>query len=648
MAEKITLTGNEGFHIHPPVNSTTNGFMSKTDKIMLDASTAEDTPGTLVKRDSNGQAKVSEPTDPEHIARKQDVDNLIITTPKIAEEAVTSPKIADEAIEARHISGGLTLIGDALGINAKFNLIDEQLADIAINIRHLGAIADDPSAAAKNINTTIINQALSDCRLNRHSLFIPGKFHVNATVVLASPELDFVPIFGTSKEDSALIFNGDAPIISCAGTSDNYVSCGLIEKLNLTNLNTGTNARAIECSYTGTLNLNEINIKAQNDGITGIECISPTFQDVYIYGSDIRLQSGIKGLFRNLKWIGGRIYGATYSINIGGDYALFEGLNVEFSKVICKQNGAIAGILFNGCHFETSDLLFTNAVTVPLPNTLNNEGVWADNSSQGTGITGKVEFKSCIIRTINQNTNFVVIKSQPSFVYNLKFDGCSLDDGANFIIAGTFLYDGSTNVPSGITIEVVGQTAPTIKIQKDIYTKYIVPSNSGYEFSRINNVDFDKFAILEPAGRGYVGNNGVAMSFSSSNDRGLVRDDPNLADPNIVIGEKQSIKVRQTSTGLMPFAFETSTTRPSIYAQGLGGFDFDTTRGLLAYDTNPGNWEGWFSVPSRRVDSVPTTGTYQRGDIILVRLPDAGGYAFFVCTTAGTPGVWKQAGTISA
>ena len=100
MAEKINLIGNEGFHIHAPVNSTTNGFMIKTDKAILDASTAAKTPSTLMKRDSNGQSKVSAPLDPEHIARKQDVDNLIITTGKIAPGAVTPNEMSAASLNA--------------------------------------------------------------------------------------------------------------------------------------------------------------------------------------------------------------------------------------------------------------------------------------------------------------------------------------------------------------------------------------------------------------------------------------------------------------------------------------------------------------------------------------------------------------------
>lgn len=46
--------------------------------------------------------------------------------------------------------------------------------------------------------------------------------------------------------------------------------------------------------------------------------------------------------------------------------------------------------------------------------------------------------------------------------------------------------------------------------------------------------------------------------------------------------------------------------------------------------------------------AAPTTGTWQRGDIVLNASPSAAGTIGWVCVTAGTPGTWKTFGTISA
>lgn len=47
-------------------------------------------------------------------------------------------------------------------------------------------------------------------------------------------------------------------------------------------------------------------------------------------------------------------------------------------------------------------------------------------------------------------------------------------------------------------------------------------------------------------------------------------------------------------------------------------------------------------------NAAPTTGTYDAGAIWLNDLPTAGGFIGWVCVTAGTPGVWKTFGAISA
>lgn len=45
--------------------------------------------------------------------------------------------------------------------------------------------------------------------------------------------------------------------------------------------------------------------------------------------------------------------------------------------------------------------------------------------------------------------------------------------------------------------------------------------------------------------------------------------------------------------------------------------------------------------------SVPTTGTWLRGDIVFDLTPTAGSFIGWVCTASGTPGTWKTWGAIS-
>jgi hypothetical protein len=56
-------------------------------------------------------------------------------------------------------------------------------------------------------------------------------------------------------------------------------------------------------------------------------------------------------------------------------------------------------------------------------------------------------------------------------------------------------------------------------------------------------------------------------------------------------------------------------------------------------DTSSGSWT---SEPS-----VPTTGTWALGDIVLNSTPVAGGVWGWICIAAGTPGTWKSLGAVS-
>lgn len=46
--------------------------------------------------------------------------------------------------------------------------------------------------------------------------------------------------------------------------------------------------------------------------------------------------------------------------------------------------------------------------------------------------------------------------------------------------------------------------------------------------------------------------------------------------------------------------------------------------------------------------AAPISGTWKRGDKVILSTPSASGYLGYVCTTAGTPGTWKGYGTIQA
>ncbi len=59
---------------------------------------------------------------------------------------------------------------------------------------------------------------------------------------------------------------------------------------------------------------------------------------------------------------------------------------------------------------------------------------------------------------------------------------------------------------------------------------------------------------------------------------------------------------------------------------------------LLASESKDGVFDG--------SSGAPATGTWAVGDELVYRTPTAGGYRGSVCTTAGTPGTWKEFGAI--
>lgn len=69
------------------------------------------------------------------------------------------------------------------------------------------------------------------------------------------------------------------------------------------------------------------------------------------------------------------------------------------------------------------------------------------------------------------------------------------------------------------------------------------------------------------------------------------------------------------------------------------------------YGVNPQRWKGDVDIdPDNRfiLSTAPATGDWARGDVVYRSAPSASGYIGFVCTTAGTPGTWKDWGAIVA
>ena len=88
---------------------------------------------------------------------------------------------------------------------------------------------------------------------------------------------------------------------------------------------------------------------------------------------------------------------------------------------------------------------------------------------------------------------------------------------------------------------------------------------------------------------------------------------------------------------LIPY---TSSTKP----WGTDGLTYvDTTNSIKKVCTAINS--NWINISKN--NTIPSEGTWAKGDIIYNSNPTAGGYVGWVCITAGTPGTWKGFGLIS-
>jgi hypothetical protein len=81
-----------------------------------------------------------------------------------------------------------------------------------------------------------------------------------------------------------------------------------------------------------------------------------------------------------------------------------------------------------------------------------------------------------------------------------------------------------------------------------------------------------------------------------------------------------------------------------IGTEGVAGNVFISTPTL----TGAPSTRLWLQRAVWHAGSAPTSGTWQRGDIVFNRDASAGGKIGWICTASGAPGIWKAWGTIDA
>jgi hypothetical protein len=247
IAQKMSLQGGEGFHMHPPADETRNGFMTVEDRKTMSGATPSPTPNTLMKRNSSGRAKVTEPVDEDDIARKKEVDVVNDTISKHTTSTSAHPAqnitYGGNVVGANNVKQGLdmlkdrvdnivsqagddnTEIKDARGgfpvLSARLDSSDVRLEDLAYNVKKFGALGDNSTD-----DTTAIQVTVDACGAAGGGVvyFPPGRYLSGlvkvkySNVYLVGAGIGATKLIMKPLNDSALIQLGDYADESIRGT----------------------------------------------------------------------------------------------------------------------------------------------------------------------------------------------------------------------------------------------------------------------------------------------------------------------------------------------------------------------------------------------------------------------------------------------
>lgn len=355
------------------------------------------------------------------------------------------------------------------------------LREVSFSVTDFGAKGDGVSD-----DTPAFLAAVAWCRANGAHLRVPkpASFYVlAATIPLSSDALAPVSVIGDVPQwmgGESIMISGDfdGPLFSANGTPSLYAIAPAICNVSLRNLNTGTSACAIQSNYSSGLRVEHVSIQHCNYGIhSAAEMISPSFVEVCMvtplgYTPGNVGIAGYKLAARNTRIFGGRVYSQQVCLDYSGDIVSVMGLNCEFSQVIFRH-GALASAVFVGCHFETSQVLLSNAPQLPI----NYESAWSDNGSIGSGITGSVSFIGGVCYLDSSKSNLVVIKSGPSFTYSLNIEGMAVNH-PNKIAGSSFALNSKVALPAGTKIRVRDCLLDVAYPPSDQYSGYDVETGS--------------------------------------------------------------------------------------------------------------------------------------------------------------------------
>lgn len=551
---------------------------------------------------------------------------------KLAASSVTRPKIAPGAIDASKLDPTLLSYQTNIAIANKFNLVDVQLADIAINVKSFGAVGN----GATN-DRTAIQAAIDACPVGGTLLLPPTlNGYLLKNTSLSDTELLLItkPIrFVGLKEYSKLLIDDSVPntcdVIRMSPNmiydGSNYELEGITIRTVTNNSMAGRHAINLDTSGSGQLFKRLLVYRCEfyaTGGWSIYTSSNPTDTNGCLFTSQIDKNIMYSGIYLNRAGdsiiISDNVitgYNGFYAdLVFGSNSMVFRENNFTARGGFMYKNGNNLKILYNNFEVAYNPMSLVNNAYIDI------DGPASDHLYTVDIIGNNLTYRGTAQSAVN---------------------GIRVNNSRTTNIEGNYLAN------NGGQIIIITNQAVNTHLGRNLYS---CPSSEGYGYITDNGADTVRTLtrVTEPSGVVNL----YQFSDGNMNNKGAVRRD--VFNTHLIEGTGTGIaysrylyneanvgtlkhgitSARRRTTGTIDSEVELVYLLSNIFAFA--------TQGFALYNGGDG---------SRKFQgrlSVPTTGTYVKGDVVFNNNPSPGGYAGWICTTSGTPGTWKGFGQIEA